>query len=109
MLKNLLKSTNICWITSLVISCTIPYITSGLLFLFSKFNNIASIIIWYSFVFFIQLSAIILGCRAFIISQNNGQSIISILCTIFANIVLIALLALTTSLLGMAIHGPFLN
>lgn len=98
MIRNLWEKTSFCWITSLIISCTIPDISYILILLLSNIDTTASLIVWYILSLSIQVTAIILGCRAFIISQKSGQFVISILCTIFANIVFLVLLFFTTAI-----------
>ena len=105
MIKRLWKRADLCWIISLIISCTIIYITIGLLFLFFPLNPIIGFILG----LLIQLIAIILACRAFIISQTDGQFIIAIICTVFANISFILSLFIATIFLGLATAKPFLS
>lgn len=96
MIKKLWKRADLCWIISLIISLTIFDIADILLQLFSMFNAMSTKTICYILVLSIQIIAIILSCHAFTISKTSKQLVVSILCTIFANIILFPLLFLTT-------------
>lgn len=74
MINKTSKKLNLYWITSLCISCTIPFIACALLFLMDNIKDSKlAIILWFILVLLIQLTAIVLSCYVFVSSQNNTQ------------------------------------
>lgn len=93
MIKKLLVRADLCWKTSLTISCSIFFLEHLILFL-GSFITDSVVVAWTAITFslIMQLISIALAGHASISSNNSKQHIVSVIITIIANIIMIALL-----------------
>ena len=100
-MKQFQKNVDVCQLISVITSICAPVLS-----LILPCNNVTTVIVSASLTLLIQFSAIILSSYASIISSNSKQHVASLITTIFANIVFLALLVWNLILITMATHAP---